>query len=184
MNGRRGDTLKLAGITVLGSGYLRPAPATCASALVTLLWAALWWLLNHVSAARWPIECVTAVGILIACWLSIRWGEWAIAHFGKKDPSPFVLDEFAGMWVALLGLPLIAGGDLPTFAWVVGGQFVLFRIMDIAKPPPVYQIQRLPAGWGILADDLIAGVFANLLGQLIWRLTPAATWLAIDQATT
>jgi len=83
-----------------------------------------------------------------------------------------------------LGLPLIAGGDLAAFVWVVGGQFVLFRIMDIAKPPPVYQIQRLPAGWGILADDLIAGVYANLLGQLIWRLTPAAAWLAIGQVTT
>ncbi len=179
MNGRRGDTLKLAGITVLGSGYLWPAPATWASALVTLLWAALWWLLHQVSPVRWPIECVTAVGIVIASWLSVRWGEWAIAHFGKKDPSPFVLDEFAGMWVALLGLPLIAGGDFATFAWVVGGQFILFRIMDIAKPPPVYQIQRLPAGWGILTDDLIAGLFANVVGQLIWRLTPASTWLGL-----
>jgi phosphatidylglycerophosphatase A len=183
LNGDRGDTLKLACITVAGTGYLPGMPATWASALVTLLWAGLWWLLHQVSPARWPIECVAAAGVLIASWLSVRWGEWAIAYLGNKDPSPFVLDEFAGMWVALLGLPLIAAGDAATFVWVVGGQFILFRIMDIAKPPPVYQIQRLPAGWGILTDDLLAGLFANVIGQIIWRLPPAATWLGIEQVT-
>ena len=179
MSRQRGDTLKLACLTVLGSGYLRPAPATWASFFITLLWAGLWFALTRGTAARWPIETITVIGIIIACWLSVRWGEWAIAHFDHKDPSSFVLDEFAGQWVALLGLPLIGAGDPKTLLCVLGGQFVLFRITDILKPPPAYQIQRLPAGWGILTDDLVAGVYANVLGQLIWRLSPAATWLGL-----
>ena len=179
MTSNRGGKLKLACLTVLGSGYLRPAPATWASAFVTLLWGGLWWLLNQVSPVRWPIECVTAVGIVTACWLSVRWGEWGIARFGSKDPRPFVLDEFAGQWVALLGLPLIAGGDPAALVWVLGGQFVLFRVMDIAKPPPAYQIQRWPAGWGILMDDVVAGLYANVVGQLVWRLSPLGTWLGL-----
>jgi len=174
-----GDNLKLACLTVMGSGYLRPAPATWASFFITWLWVGLWLISTRATTARWPIEAVTVIGIGIACWLSVRWGEFAIAHFGNKDPSSFVLDEFAGQWVALLGLPLIGAGDPKALLFVIGGQFVLFRFTDILKPPPAYQIQRLPAGWGILADDLVAGVYANLLGQLIWRVSPAAAWMGL-----
>lgn len=178
MSTRRAERLRLACLTLLGSGYLPLAPATWASALIALLWAAIWWLLTGLSAARWPIECVTAAGIVLACWLSVRWGAWAVAHFGHRDPKPFVLDELAGQWVALLGLPLVGGAS--GFAWAVGGQFVLFRVMDILKPPPAYQIQRWPAGWGILADDLIAGLYANAVGQLVWRLSAAPHWLGLS----
>ena len=90
-----------------------------------------------------------------------------------------MLDEFAGQWFALLALPVGLDAGLRAVACVVGGQFVLFRVLDIVKPPPAFGLQRLPAGWGILVDDLAAGAYANLVGQLLWRLTPLAAWLGV-----
>lgn len=174
MNTRGGDRLKEACITVLGSGHLRPMPGTWGSAASVAIFVPLWWILQVGGAPRWAIDVVAVVGILIASWLSGLWGQWAIDKFGDKDPRQFVLDEFAGQWVSLLWLPpLVADGFWP-FAWVVVGQFVLFRIMDVFKPPPARQLESLPAGWGVLCDDLMAGVYALIVGQLIWRLSPLA----------
>ncbi len=64
-------------------------------------------------------------------------------------------------------------------AGVLVGQFLLFRVFDVVKPPPARQAEALPAGWGILTDDLIAGVYANLVGQVIWRVTPLAGMLGV-----
>ena len=178
MNPTRGDTIKEACITVLGSGHLWPAPGSWGSLASALIFAAVWWSTKALAAPLWVADVLIALaGILLASWLSVVWGEWAIRRFESKDPRPFVLDEFAGQWVALIWLPPLAATGFWPFAWVLGGQFVLFRIFDVFKPPPARQLERLPAGWGILCDDLMAGLYANLVGQLIWRFTPLATWL-------
>ncbi len=116
-------------------------------------------------------------GVLGSSWFSVRLGGWAIARFGRSDPRPFVLDEFAGQWTALLALPVSyhAGGG--SVAWVAGVSFLLFRVFDVLKPPPARQAESLPAGWGILIDDLVAGLYANLVGQVLWRLPPVTAWL-------
>jgi phosphatidylglycerophosphatase A len=77
-----------------------------------------------------------------------------------------VLDEFAGQWIALIALPMMNWQQ--AFA-VCAAQFFLFRLFDILKPPPASWLERLPAGWGIVADDLAAGIYANIIGQLIFR---------------
>ncbi len=168
--------VKLMCITVLGSGLLRPAPATWASLLCVLIFAPLWWVGAKPIGSRTVIEIGLLVGILLSSALSVRWGRWAIERFGSKDPGSFVLDEFAGQWLALLWLPIGLSAGVHAWLWVAGGQFVLFRVMDILKPPPAFQLQRLPDGWGILVDDLVAGLYANIAGQLLWRLTPLAAW--------
>ena len=94
-------------------------------------------------------------------------GPWAEAHFGQRDPGTFVLDEVAGYWLAMLLLPLDAGPNRVMLAMAI--QFVLFRVVDIVKPPPANQVQRLPHGWGIVADDLIAGLYCNLFAQALFR---------------
>lgn len=165
---------------MFGSGHLRPAPGTWGSLVSVLVFAALWWLMANAVGQRWALELAVVVGVLLSSILAVRWGPWAIARFRGGDPREFVLDEFAGQWVALLWLPLGLTAGLWPLACVVGGQFVLFRIMDIVKPPPARQLERLPAGWGILLDDLFAGVYANVVGQLVWRLTPLAAWLGIE----
>ncbi|MBT3201065.1 MAG: phosphatidylglycerophosphatase A, partial [Phycisphaerales bacterium] len=88
--------------------------------------------------------------------------------FGKKDPSQCTADEWAGQALTMLALPMIGPG-----AWItclVG--FGMFRLFDITKPPPVRQLEKLPQGWGVLVDDLAAGVYANIASQLILRLLP------------
>jgi phosphatidylglycerophosphatase A len=182
LNPAGGDRIRPACITVLGSGYLRPAPGTWGSLTATLIFAGLWWLARAIGAPPWVVDVVVALlGIVVASALSVRWGPWALQRYGGDDPREFVLDEFAGQWVALLWLPLASAG-LREFAWVVGGQFVLFRILDVIKPPPARQMERWPAGWGVLCDDLMSGFYAAVIGQLLWRLSPLATWLGVQTA--
>jgi len=179
------DWLKETCITVLGSGHLRPASGTWGSGFACAIYAGLWWLSATFDAPRWAMESVTVVGILLSSWISVIWGEWAIERFKRKDPSQFVLDEFAGQWIALLWLPIAANSHsltaagFWTFCWIVGVQFVLFRILDVIKPPPARQFENLPAGWGILCDDLMSGAYALIIGQIIWHYTPAAQWIGL-----
>jgi phosphatidylglycerophosphatase A len=178
-----GDRLKTACITVLGSGYGPVAPGSWGSLVAVAIFAGLWWLARALAAPAWTVDIVVALaGILLASWLSVRWGSWAIARFGCNDPPQFVLDEFAGQWVALLWLPPLAGSGPREFAWVIAGQFVLFRILDVIKPPPARQMERLPTGWGVLCDDLMSGLYANVIGQLFWRFSPLAAWLGLAGA--
>lgn len=170
--------LRLAAITVLGSGLLRPANATWGSLASVLLFVLMLVAARSAGGGASVVSLLTLLGILAACWLSVAWGDWAILYFARKDPRPFVLDEFAGQWIALLAAPgLFEGrGDLLLGALV--SQFVLFRFFDILKPPPARQLEQLPGGLGVLCDDLMAGVYANLAGQALWRMTPLAAWVA------
>ncbi|MGD8451712.1 MAG: phosphatidylglycerophosphatase A [Phycisphaerae bacterium] len=172
------DRLKAACITVLGSGYLRPASGTWGSATAVVLFAPVW-LAAGAMQQRCVAETGLVLGIAVSSIIAVMWGSWAVAHFKSKDPKSFVLDEFAGQWVALLAMPAALSAGWLTLMFVVGGQFVLFRIMDILKPPPARQLERLRDGWGILLDDLFAGLYANIVGQVVWRLTPLAAMLGL-----
>jgi phosphatidylglycerophosphatase A len=89
-------------------------------------------------------------------------GVWAAgveeARVGRHDPTSVVIDEVAGMLLALIAAP-------PGLAWA-GLLFFLFRVFDVWKPYPIDRLQSLPGGWGIVADDLLAGVYAALVGRL------------------
>ncbi len=97
--------------------------------------------------------------ILVAVWCA---GE-AARHLGEKDPGCIVIDEIAGMAVALLGVPFTPVNCL--------AGFILFRLFDIVKPPPVRQLDRnLGGGWGIVLDDIAAGILANVVLRIGGRL--------------
>jgi phosphatidylglycerophosphatase A len=85
---------------------------------------------------------------------------------GKKDPGLVVVDEVVGMWVTLVGLPF--------GAVTAAAGFVLFRIMDVAKPWPARDLEELPGGWGIMADDVAAGIYAHLLMRVVLLVWPVA----------
>lgn len=174
------DKLKVACITVLGSGFAPLAPGTWGSLVAVIVFSPVWLTAALADASRIWVEFALVVGVALSSWLSGLWGEWAIARFGRRDPRQFTLDEFAGQWLALLAVPIGLTAGWWSFGCVVGGQFLLFRLFDILKPSPARRAERLPAGWGILADDLVAGVYANVAGQLLWRLTPLATWLGLQ----
>ena len=93
-------------------------------------------------------------GVYISNLLSREWG---------KDPSKINIDEAAGLIIALIGLP-------KTYSiWIAA--FFLFRIIDIFKPPPIKLLEFLPGGWGIMADDVAAGIYTNILCWIIiWIL--------------
>jgi phosphatidylglycerophosphatase A len=154
-------------VTGGGLGFLRPAPGSWGTAGPALLfWLALW--LNVPDPTR---SLVFLAGAAIASVLLIRYGRWACAYFQKIDPGSVVLDEFAGFWVtcAFVRIPPSlahsAGG-----AWLfTAGLYILFRLTDTLKLPPANWLERLPWGWGILLDDLAAGVQANLIAQLLVR---------------
>jgi len=102
----------------------------------------------HLSSGLQWAACLAAV--LIGVWASDETARW----LGKHDPSEVVVDEVAGMWLALVGLP----HELP----VAGAAFLLFRVFDIGKPSPLKQLERLPGGWGIMLDDVAAGAITRL----------------------
>ncbi|MBN2201496.1 phosphatidylglycerophosphatase A [bacterium] len=99
-------------------------------------------------------------------------GKWAsdvveaeeVGAGRRKDPSMVNIDEFFGMGVSALFWPHGA-----SIAWLIPA-FLLFRLFDIAKPFPANRSQSLPGGWGIMTDDLIAGIYANITIQIIIRI--------------
>ena len=141
--------------TVGGLGGRLPAPGTTVGSLVAaLVFAAL---ARLVPAALLPVSAVVLVVLLpLAVWAC---GAEA-ARRGVSDPGAVVLDEVAGQWLALVAL--VAGtGTTPSLA-AVGVSFLLFRILDVLKPWPISALERLPGGWGVVADDLAAGLAAGL----------------------
>ena len=97
-------------------------------------------------------------------------GIWAASaaerDYGRADPPAVVIDEVAGMWVTLLWLPVGWVGAL--------AGFLAFRFFDIVKPFPARTAERLPGGWGVMADDLVAGVYAALTVRALAWMAPAA----------
>ena len=152
-------------VTGLGTGYLPIAPGTWGSAVV----AGVFVLVALGSGGSW--HCVSGTMAVLAVLASIgcvMLGQFAERAFGEKDPSQCTLDEWAGQAIAYILLPL--GGSMTHLLWSAAAGFLAFRAFDIVKPPPARRIQNLPAGWGILLDDLVAGAYANLACQVILRL--------------
>jgi phosphatidylglycerophosphatase A len=140
----------LAFATALGAGYAPMAPGTAGSAAGLLLWCLL-------PASPIVQASTLAVVIVMGSWS----GGVAERHFGRPDPGQVVIDEVAGMLVTLFLVPVGWAGALLAF--------LLFRLADIVKPYPANRLERLPGGIGIMADDLMAGVYANLALRLcIW----------------
>lgn len=140
--------------TFFGLGYFPVAPGTLAS----LAPVAVWFFFK-------PEPALLGKEIIILIFL-IGSGVWASRHFSrsmdKNDPKQVVIDEVCGQLVVLCGLPssevnLILG-------------FLLFRALDIIKPFPIGYAEKLPGGWGIMADDLAAGIIARILLGLILRV--------------
>lgn len=154
------------GYAPVASGTFGSAGAICISLIVWAVWPA---------DGPVPISLVWLVLVGLACVGCVAWGPWAVDYYGRRarkagDPGHVVLDEFAGQWLSLVALPLPLGHDhlVPALA-VFAVQFFLFRVFDVVKPPPARQLEKLPAGWGILMDDLGAAVYANLIGQVLFR---------------
>lgn len=136
----------------LGLGLLPGAPGTWGSLLPAGVFMAAGILLGP-AAAMWAMAILLAAG----CVISVVCSPCVIAQTGRTDPGQIVSDEVAGQALALLLAQWIAPLD---FCWMSAFLFGLFRFFDIVKPWPCKKLEQLPAGWGILADDLAAGLWA------------------------
>ncbi len=147
------DVLARLVATAFGSGYSPFAPGTAGSAVGVLLFWPL-------AGLGWTCQLAACLAVLAA---GIAAASRVATLVGRKDPGLVVVDEVVGQWITLLGMPF----TLP----VTLAGFVLFRVMDVVKPWPARDLERLPGGWGIMADDVAAGVYAWLLlrvGLIIW----------------
>jgi phosphatidylglycerophosphatase A len=150
--------------TGFGSGYLRPAPGTWGTLAGLIAWLLLAGGLRSASWALTPRILLSApVALtLVAVWASDR----VVQETGQKDPSFIVADEWAGIWFALT--PLLFTATVQPQPWLLwtarlGAPFLLFRLFDIWKPGLIDAAQRLPGGWGVVMDDVLAGLLAGLL---------------------
>jgi phosphatidylglycerophosphatase A len=133
----------LALATALGAGYIPFAPGTMGSIVGLVVWALL------------PASAGAQAAVIVVLFVVGAWsGTVAERHFHKTDPSEVVVDEVMGMLVTLFLNPVGWKGV------VVG--FLLFRLFDIIKPYPARQLEHLHGGVGVMADDFMAAVYANL----------------------
>lgn len=152
-------------LTFFGAGLVPKAPGTVGSVA-----AALGVVILHLAVSA-NVSFFTWNLILLICALTasagmVFLGPWAVQHYGTKDPQRVVLDEAAAIFVTMIFLPIVPG---TRGLWTVLMALLAFRLFDITKPPPCRNLEKLPHGWGILSDDLMAGVYANLLCQLATR---------------
>jgi phosphatidylglycerophosphatase A len=149
-----------------GAGLLPIAPGTWGSLVVLVLMAALhgmqgWWpgVLSGSIGLTWRAAALLWAALFALLWIvGVSLGNRAAADWGEEDPGAFVLDEFVGQGIALFPLLPVLPGPLPPLLALAA--FLLFRIFDVLKPPPCRRLEALPGGLGIMADDLMAGVYA------------------------
>lgn len=136
------------------AGYAFLAPGTVGSAVALVIYL----LLPPLGLVAWIVFVVliSLIAVPLAFAGEAAWGP---------DPGRVVIDEIAGYFVTVALLP-------QTVAVAVAG-FFLFRALDIAKPPPARQSERFPGGWGIVADDVIVGIYGNLILRAALAVWPA-----------
>src|ERR1700744_1593205 len=139
--------------TSLGIGYIGKGAGTVAAVACSVCW----YLAYRNGYQPIPSLIVTLLITLLGIWSSdVVSGIWG------KDPARVVIDEVAGMCISLLFVPV-------TIKYVIAA-LILFRFFDIAKPLLIRKLEKLPGGWGIMLDDVLAGIYANIVLQIVLLL--------------
>ncbi len=131
--------------TGFGLGHLPRAPGTWGALGAVLFYLILAPFLNF-----WGYFFIS----LFFCAVGVWSAQKAAETLAQRDPREVVIDEIAGQWIALWSCH-----SLGAIFW----SFIVFRLLDIYKPPPIRQVDQLPGGWGIMADDVVAGILTGLL---------------------
>ena len=134
-------------------GHLPIAPGTWGSLAAVIGW---WLWLQYLDPLVFIVLIITIfiIGVFAT--------NIIIDHTGEKDPSRIVIDEVAGQWLGLL--------VLPDGALYIAAVFIFFRLLDIIKPWPIWQLEKFPKGWGVMLDDMLAGILTLGLIQGYSRL--------------
>jgi phosphatidylglycerophosphatase A len=143
------------------SGYFPIAPGTVGSAVGLLVYGAIRWAHSPGMVTMPIIEALLILGLFaVGVWA----GTTAERYFGGIDPGPIVLDEVVGMLMTLAFIPVGLSAALTGF--------VLFRIFDVIKPFPARRFEALHGGFGVMADDAMAAIYANVSLRLLMALFP------------
>ena len=139
--------------SVFGLGFIPSGmPGTVSSAAACVV--SIFW-----DVPLWAILIVTLIGVYVT--------DKSEKFFNTKDPSFLNIDEVPGMWLTVFLLPK---------GFIIPG-FFLFRLIDILKPFPVCTMEKLPGGWGIMADDVVGGIMSNIILQLLNAYFYSAGWI-------
>lgn len=138
--------------TGFGSGYSPIAPGTAGALLAMLIWWGYSLLFSHCIS----IPVLTFIVIVVFTFAGV-WSSSVVEKYWGEDPSRVVVDEMVGTWIALLAVPEGAHWGYMLAA------FVLFRFFDIVKPLGVRKMESLPSGFGIMADDILAGIYVFIV---------------------
>lgn len=145
--------------TVGYCGYFPVAPGTIGSAVGLLFYLLVWW----------TQSAVVEAGMILVLFAAGVWaGTTAERYFGGIDPGPIVLDEVVGMLITLALIPVGLSGAI--------AGFFLFRLFDVLKPFPAGRFEKLHGGFGVMADDAMAAVYANISLRAVMWLAPG--WVA------
>lgn len=149
--------------TLFGVGFAPKAPGTVATLATIPIWYAL--------AQTGSVIYMTVTFLLFP--LGILAAQAYENHVGRHDSKEIVIDEVVGFLITMTWLPL-------TWQSVALG-FVVFRVLDILKPPPIRQLdKRMPGGFGVMVDDVVAGIIGSIVMQLIYNQT---NWLGVQIST-
>lgn len=160
--------LILAFATCFGLGYSPIFPGTCGALIGIVCYIPVALLIPY---DPW---LSLAIGLMLAFWtvFTIALGDWSEKHFGVKDSQIFVTDEVVGFLFTVL-LFHIPGNPVLTTLWA----FPITRVIDIAKIPPARQLEKLPSGWGVVADDLLGSLYAAGVLWAVWFVQPG--WFGV-----
>ena len=146
--------------TGLGVGHFPYGPGTMGALLAILIWYPITTMANHTT---WLL---ITLALILAFTLLGAWSSTVAERYWGEDPSRVVIDEVVGQWITLLAVPAVFSW------WHVLAAFVLFRFFDIVKPLGVRKMENFKSGWGIMADDILAGcygaIFIYLLSIIEW----------------
>ena len=139
--------------TGLGIGYIGKGAGTIAAFVCCICWYLAW-------VGAYPPLFISVIITVLITFIGV-WSSSVVEPIWGKDPARVVIDEVAGMCVSLLFLPV-------NIKYVLCA-LILFRFFDIVKPLYIRKLESLPAGWGIMMDDVLAGAYSNILLQaVVW----------------
>ena len=144
--------------TGLGSGYFPVAPGTAGSALGLALVIAF----RQTSLGPLGLAASLATFAVLLFFVGVWSAGKAEKVFGRVDPGQVVIDEVAGQIITFIATPRV------TWIGLIAG-FILFRAFDIVKPFPARQAERFPGGWGIMLDDVVAGLYSLMVLVILGR---------------
>lgn len=145
--------------TGLGTGFCPGAPGTAGAFLALLIWYGLYFI-SGVTTLFW-----ITLGLVVVTTVVGAWTSRIMERYWGEDPRTVVIDEFVGTWIPCL-VAAVPGNALQTAILGLFG-FAMFRIIDIIKTPLCRKLEHVPNGWGVMLDDVLAGIYALILTLLL-----------------